>query len=136
MDIEWGRDGEDGKLYILQARPETVKSQEKRKDVLTRYISAAGKGWLYARDHPEEAVDYVLKSASGLERDMEIPTWKVSIPYISSSVTQQQGWGYMDPQVWGNLSDTYLSLDQIPKKVTAEEVMTNEIVAAAKTPKF
>ncbi|UDF34889.1 UNVERIFIED_ORG: phosphoenolpyruvate synthase [Shinella sp. XGS7] len=27
MDIEWGRDGIDGKLYILQARPETVKSQ-------------------------------------------------------------------------------------------------------------
>jgi pyruvate, water dikinase len=29
MDIEWGRDGRDGKLYILQARPETVKSQAK-----------------------------------------------------------------------------------------------------------
>jgi pyruvate,water dikinase len=29
MDIEWGRDGLDGKLYILQARPETVKSQAK-----------------------------------------------------------------------------------------------------------
>jgi pyruvate, water dikinase len=28
MDIEWGRDGSDGKLYILQARPETVKSQQ------------------------------------------------------------------------------------------------------------
>ena len=28
MDIEWGRDGEDDKLYILQARPETVKSQQ------------------------------------------------------------------------------------------------------------
>ena len=27
MDIEWGRDGLDGRLYILQARPETVKSQ-------------------------------------------------------------------------------------------------------------
>ena len=27
MDIEWGRDGVDGRLYILQARPETVKSQ-------------------------------------------------------------------------------------------------------------
>jgi pyruvate,water dikinase len=27
MDIEWGRDGHDGKLYILQARPETVKSR-------------------------------------------------------------------------------------------------------------
>ncbi len=29
MDIEWGKDGEDGQLYILQARPETVKSQSK-----------------------------------------------------------------------------------------------------------
>ncbi len=37
MDIEWGRDGDDGKLYILQARPETVKSQETRRDTLTRY---------------------------------------------------------------------------------------------------
>ncbi|MET0680371.1 MAG: phosphoenolpyruvate synthase [Burkholderiales bacterium] len=30
MDIEWGKDGLDGKLYILQARPETVKSQAGR----------------------------------------------------------------------------------------------------------
>ncbi|MEW5892063.1 MAG: phosphoenolpyruvate synthase [Pseudomonadota bacterium] len=35
MDIEWGRDGIDGKLYILQARPETVKSRAGR--VLERY---------------------------------------------------------------------------------------------------
>ncbi len=31
MDIEWGKDGSDGKLYILQARPETVKSRSGRK---------------------------------------------------------------------------------------------------------
>merc|ERR1719150_113353 len=29
MDIEWARDGDDGKLYIVQARPETVASQKK-----------------------------------------------------------------------------------------------------------
>src|SRR5690554_2474685 len=33
MDIEWGRDGIDGKIYILQARPETVKSQQGQNDV-------------------------------------------------------------------------------------------------------
>jgi len=27
MDIEWAKDGRDGKLYIVQARPETVQSQ-------------------------------------------------------------------------------------------------------------
>ena len=31
MDIEWGKDGSDGQLYILQARPETVKSQQQGK---------------------------------------------------------------------------------------------------------
>ncbi len=30
MDIEWGKDGEDGKIYILQARPETVQSRQGR----------------------------------------------------------------------------------------------------------
>ena len=31
MDIEWGKDGVDGQLYILQARPETVKSRAGRR---------------------------------------------------------------------------------------------------------
>ncbi|MCP0912936.1 phosphoenolpyruvate synthase [Legionella sp. 27cVA30] len=42
MDIEWAKDGVDGKLYILQARPETVKSRA-NKQVLERY-KLAGKG--------------------------------------------------------------------------------------------
>ncbi len=36
MDIEWGKDGTDGKLYILQARPETVQAQAAMK-MLRRY---------------------------------------------------------------------------------------------------
>jgi pyruvate,water dikinase len=30
MDIEWGKDGEDGRIYVLQARPETVQSRAGR----------------------------------------------------------------------------------------------------------
>ena len=37
MDIEWGKNGLDGKLYILQARPETVKSQESLKNITETY---------------------------------------------------------------------------------------------------
>ncbi|MFK8030400.1 MAG: phosphoenolpyruvate synthase [Gammaproteobacteria bacterium] len=36
MDIEWGKDGEDGHLYILQARPETVRSRQ-HSQVIERY---------------------------------------------------------------------------------------------------
>ena len=35
MDIEWGKDGRDGKIYVLQARPETVQSQ--RSSVIEKY---------------------------------------------------------------------------------------------------
>ena len=35
MDIEWGKDGADGKIYVLQARPETVKSR--KRDVEERF---------------------------------------------------------------------------------------------------
>lgn len=39
MDVEWAKDGVDGKIYIVQARPETVKSKEKKLEhqILERY---------------------------------------------------------------------------------------------------
>src|SRR5690606_35362147 len=37
MDIEWGRDGVDGKIYILQARPGTAAAQQRNHDVQERY---------------------------------------------------------------------------------------------------
>ncbi|MHC8386429.1 phosphoenolpyruvate synthase [Pseudomonas sp. LB3P14] len=37
MDIEWAKDGDDGKLYIVQARPETVKSRTSA-NVMERYL--------------------------------------------------------------------------------------------------
>ena len=37
MDIEWALDGEDGELYIVQARPETVRSRESSEAVIERY---------------------------------------------------------------------------------------------------
>jgi pyruvate, water dikinase len=37
MDIEWGKDGRDGKLYVLQARPETVKSQVESHSAIEKF---------------------------------------------------------------------------------------------------
>lgn len=37
MDIEWAKDGDDGKIYIVQARPETVKSRQ-RSTTVERYL--------------------------------------------------------------------------------------------------
>src|SRR5690606_450750 len=37
MDIEWAKDGDDGRIYIVQARPETVKSRSSA-NVMERYL--------------------------------------------------------------------------------------------------
>ena len=42
MDIEWAKDGVDGKLYVVQARPETVRSQESRNEYEVYYLESRG----------------------------------------------------------------------------------------------
>lgn len=44
MDIEWAKDGRDGKLYIVQARPETVKSRQNQDVIVEHYSLESTKG--------------------------------------------------------------------------------------------
>jgi len=104
MDIEWGRDGEDGKLYILQARPETVKSQEKRKDTLTRYrIGKRGEVLAEGRAIGSKigagkvrVVDDVsqighVQDGDVLVTDMTDPNWEPVMKRASAIVTNRGG---------------------------------------------
>ncbi len=40
MDVEWAKDGNDNKIYIVQARPETVHATEDNENSITEYIIA------------------------------------------------------------------------------------------------
>ncbi|MGZ5061169.1 MAG: phosphoenolpyruvate synthase [Usitatibacter sp.] len=104
MDIEWGRDGEDGKLYILQARPETVKSQEKRRDTLTRYrIGKRGEVLASGRAIGSKIGQgrvRVVKDVSQIDRvkdgdvlvtDMTDPNWEPVMKRASAIVTNRGG---------------------------------------------
>ena len=104
MDIEWGRDGEDGKLYILQARPETVKSQEARVDTLRRYriekkskVLAEGRaiGQKIGQGpvrliHDASEMDLV-KAGDVLVTDMTDPDWEPVMKRASAIVTNRGG---------------------------------------------
>ena len=55
MDIEWAKDGVSGKLFIVQARPETVKSRAKATQIERYQLSRARRGDLRRpRDRPED----------------------------------------------------------------------------------
>ncbi|HVN35018.1 MAG TPA: phosphoenolpyruvate synthase [Casimicrobiaceae bacterium] len=103
MDIEWGCDGIDGKLYILQARPETVKSRESAGN-LRRY-RLKGKSEVLASGRAigqrvGQGTVRVVKSAAEMDRvqagdvlvaDMTDPDWEPVMKRAAAIVTNRGG---------------------------------------------
>jgi pyruvate,water dikinase len=104
MDIEWGKDGRDGKLYVLQARPETVKSQEGGHDRLQKFkLKSFSKVLTSGRAigqkigvgpvrvvHDPKEMDKV-QPGDVLVADMTDPNWEPVMKRASAIVTNRGG---------------------------------------------
>ncbi len=103
MDIEWGKDGLDGELYILQARPETVQSR-KGAGQLTRYRlngsgpvlsegraigQRIGSGKVRILSSIEQMADFA--SGDVLVADMTDPDWEPIMKRAAAIVTNRGG---------------------------------------------
>jgi pyruvate,water dikinase len=102
MDIEWGKDGEDGRIYILQARPETVQSRsgrtlqrfslKRRSDVLSRGRSIGqkiGVGPAKVIRSIEEMTR--VQNGDVLIADMTDPDWEPVMKRAAAIVTNRGG---------------------------------------------
>ena len=103
MDIEWGKDGGDGKLYILQARPETVKSQQQGKAEQRYKLKSTGTILAEGRAigqkigtgpvrivHSITEMDTV-QPGDVLVTDMTDPNWEPVMKRASAIVTNRGG---------------------------------------------
>lgn len=104
MDIEWAKDGLTGKLYILQARPETVASQANVTNHISRYIltkkanvvatgqsigQQIGKGKARVIRDPKQI--HLMKAGDVLVTDMTDPDWEPVMKMASAIVTNRGG---------------------------------------------
>jgi len=103
MDIEWGKDGLDGKLYLLQARPETVQSQnsasierytlkDRRSKVLVEGRSIGqriGAGVAKVIERVEDM--HRIQPGDVLVADMTDPDWEPVMKRASAIVTNRGG---------------------------------------------
>ncbi len=103
MDIEWGKDGKTGELFILQARPETVQSQ-KDINVLESYVlldkkepivkgTSVGSKIGAGPVHVIESVNDIRRFRKGeiLVSDMTDPDWEPIMKIASAIVTNKGG---------------------------------------------
>ncbi len=102
MDIEWGKDGIDGKLYILQARPETVQSQTKSSVTKFRLLGsgpvlAEGRaiGQKISTGNVRLVADtsemHKVQAGDILVTDMTDPNWEPVMKKAAAIVTNRGG---------------------------------------------
>lgn len=106
MDIEWAKDGRDGKLYILQARPETVFASKKENGFLTQYVlkpTVAPKTLISGQSIGQKIVSgtvRVIVSAENIDRvqkgdilvtDMTDPDWVPAMKKAAGIITNRGG---------------------------------------------
>lgn len=104
MDIEWGKDGIDGKIYVLQARPETVQAQEeetttqerfklkKRGEVLVEGRAIGAKiGTGVVRSVKDASEMHRVLDGDVLVTDMTDPDWEPVMKKASAIVTNRGG---------------------------------------------
>jgi pyruvate, water dikinase len=102
MDIEWGKDGADGRIYVLQARPETVKSR--KRDVEERFalkgssrVLVSGRaighkiGSGTVRVVPDASHMARVKEGDILVTDMTDPNWEPVMKIAAAIVTNRGG---------------------------------------------
>jgi len=102
VDVEWARDGDDGKLYIVQARPETVKSRQT--NVMERYLlKEKGKVVVEGRSIGHRIGSGAVKLVTNLREmdkvqpgdvlvtDMTDPDWEPIMKRASAIVTNRGG---------------------------------------------
>ncbi|GGW89167.1 phosphoenolpyruvate synthase [Alteromonas halophila] len=103
MDIEWAKDGIDGKLYIVQARPETVRSREDSQSIERFHLKGQGKTVCEGRAIGHKigagtakvlgSIDEMDKIQAGdvLVTDMTDPDWEPIMKKASAIVTNRGG---------------------------------------------
>lgn len=108
---------------FLEEDPETAEA----------FLRAATKGWLYARENPTEAAELFLQSYPDVEGTSDVAVFQEQMeavfPLMFTETSEADGFGAMDPAVWGRQIELWDETGQLPGDVpTVEEVMTEQIL--------
>lgn len=126
------------RLYALPYYA-TVQTLQTKAEIVAKFVRATAKGWEYAYNNHEKAVDFLVKEFPNLNKADELEAAPVMLKFAFGDNTKRNGWGAMDPAIWKEQIDLHADLGQFSKRVPkVEEVMTLDILnaTAAARPKI
>jgi NitT/TauT family transport system substrate-binding protein len=97
----------------------------KNPKLVADFTQATFKGTAYALQHPDEAVDILVKAAPELKADIEAAKWKETIGVTTSAATKKDGLGALDRAKWEQLDDLLKTYGVIEAKVDLDAVLKN-----------
>lgn len=109
----------------------TDKELAEHKDQLAGFIAATAKGWGYARDNQEEAVNLLVEAYPNLDKQSELETIAPLMKYVFNETTAKDGWGTMTKENWAAQIKTYDDLGQFKEGVpTVDDVVDLSVLEA------
>jgi NitT/TauT family transport system substrate-binding protein len=111
----------------------TTQTLSTNRDLLVRFLRAASRGWAYAYDNRDQAVELLLKEFPNLSAADERAAAEVMLSHCFNASTKASGYGTMDPKIWQDQIETWSQLGQFSKRTPKlDEVMTTEILDATR----
>jgi NitT/TauT family transport system substrate-binding protein len=111
----------------------TTDTLQSKAELLAGFLRAAGRGWAYAKENQEKAVDLLVKEYPNLVAADELVAEPIMLSYEFTDRTKTFGWGSFDTAVWQEQIDLQDELKQFTAgKPKLDQVMTMAILDATK----
>jgi ABC-type nitrate/sulfonate/bicarbonate transport system substrate-binding protein len=98
-------------------------------DAIQRFVTAALKGIAYAADHPDEALDIVMKYAPQENRDQQRFMLNTELARAKTPATTEHGYGWQTTEQWQALAGALNEFKIIEKPVDVSKVFTTRFLA-------
>ncbi len=101
---------------------------EKDPEAVRRFVQAALKGIAYAAEHPDEAVDIVMKYAPEEVREQQEFMLTTELARAKTDLTEANGYGWQTTEQWQALTDALVEFKVIEPGVDVSKVFTTQFL--------
>jgi ABC-type nitrate/sulfonate/bicarbonate transport system substrate-binding protein len=110
-----------GNVYFTSEKMIKEKSH-----IVQRFVKALAQGWDFSVNHPEEAIDILIKAQPKLEKKMELAFLNATLPFIIGG--SDAPIGMMNRSRWEETRDIMVQYAGLSNDVKVDEAFTNKFV--------